>query len=216
MSYGGLPHRLEPTLKDVAMKLDVAADFLSWPGSLNVIFVNENGSIEVQVVRTSSDLAHNKLDEALDICLTVLHDEISPLKGIEKLKDLAKDKSLHSEWVQCFIAGGQTLAVCPLAFGGSLLDMFPAAACAFGIKVLRVKVASKHEEVARVFEFGVSFSCLVVLLTNHFLRIFSALLVAIVSRALSAFGGTLFCDSAISTASIIAILPGFLICEGLI
>lgn len=152
MVYGGLSHRLEPTLRDVARILDVSARFFSWPNLLNVIFTNEDGSIEVHVVRASNDLEHNKLDEALRICRRVLHDEISPLSGIRQLKDLAQDKSLHGDWVQCLIAGGQSAFVCPLAFGGSLLDIFPAALCAFGIKVLRVKIAAKHDEVARVFE----------------------------------------------------------------
>lgn len=48
---------------------------------------------------------------------------------------------------------------------------------------------------------------------RSFYRIFAALLVAIASRALNAFCGNLFCDSAISTSSIIGILPGFLICQ---
>ncbi len=123
-------------------------------------------------------------------------------------------KPCWGKTARCFFGFAQAFLVCPLAFSGSFLDMSAAGLLGLFVNILHVFATEKLSFFSTVFEY-VCCPMRPSALTNvsYFPRIVAVLIVSFAARGLSAISNSqYFCYQAISTAGIVSLLPGFLIC----
>ncbi|KAJ3517983.1 hypothetical protein NLJ89_g154 [Agrocybe chaxingu] len=174
MTFGAPSHRIESQLVAAARILEVEAEFIHLPGII----------ICSLVIKTS---AVQKPTSA------VVHDEISAKQAGEHLEALIHAPAPYSDLFRCILAFFLSALICPLAFGGSFVDMWIAGVAAFALSWLQLRVAGKSALYANVFEITVS------------------IVVSFAARGLSSIRSQIFCYTAISSSGIVGILPGYLI-----
>ncbi|KAF9534188.1 DUF1212-domain-containing protein [Crepidotus variabilis] len=194
MTFGAPSHRIESQLVAAARILEVEAEFIHLPGMVICSFGEQDlGSSETHFVKAGGRLSLGSLHKVHIIYRAVVHDEISAGTATEQLEALMNSPPPYSVVFRCFLAFWLSALICPLAFGGSFLDMWVAGASAFILCWLQLHVAQKSALYANVFEITIS------------------ILVSFVARGLSSIRSRIFCYTAISSAGIIGILPGYLI-----
>lgn len=194
MTFGAPSHRIESQLVAAARILEVEAEFIHLPGVIICSFGDQElGCSETHFVKCSGRLSLGALHKVHLIYRSVVHDEISAKRATGDLETLLKAPPLYSILFRCILAFCLSALICPLAFGGSFVDMWVAGAGAFLLATLQLNVASKSVLYANVFEITI------------------AILVSFTARGLSSIRSQIFCYTAISSAGIIGILPGYLI-----
>ncbi|KAJ4478271.1 hypothetical protein J3R30DRAFT_3480285 [Lentinula aciculospora] len=193
MTFGAPSHRIESQLVAAARILEVEAEFIHLPGVIICSFGDQDlGTSETHFIRCTGRLALGALHKVHLIYRSVVHDEISAKKASNDLNDLLHAPPLYSAAFRCLLAFCLSALICPLAFGGSFLDMWVAGAGALIMSLLQL-CAAKSALYANVFEITV------------------AIFVSFSSRGLSSIRHRIFCYTAISSAGIVGILPGYLI-----
>ncbi|KAJ3716306.1 hypothetical protein DFJ43DRAFT_1100995 [Lentinula guzmanii] len=193
MTFGAPSHRIESQLIAAARILEVEAEFIHLPGVIICSFGDQDlGTSETHFVKCAGRLALGALHKVHLIYRSVVHDEISAKKASNELDDLLLAPPLYSAAFRCLLAFCLSALICPLAFGGSFLDMWVAGAGALIMSLLQL-CAAKSSLYANVFEITVS------------------IFVSFSSRGLSSIRSRIFCYTAISSAGIVGILPGYLI-----
>ncbi|KAF8205090.1 DUF1212-domain-containing protein [Pholiota molesta] len=194
MSFGAPSHRIESQLVAAARILDVQAEFIHLPGVIICSYGDQDlGCSETHFVKCGGRLSLGALHKVHLIYRSVVHDEVSAKKATEQLETLLNAPPPYSVLFRCFLAFCLSALICPLAFGGSFVDMWIAGIAAFVLAYLQLSVAKKSALYANVFEITIS------------------ILVSFTARGLSSIRTQIFCYTAISSAGIIGILPGYLI-----
>lgn len=194
MTFGAPSHRIESQLIAAARILEVEAEFIHLPGVIICSFGDQEvGCSETHFVKCGGRLSLGALHKVHLIYRNVVHDELSAKGATDQLEDLLQAPPLYGTFFRCFLAFCLSALICPLAFGGSFLDMWISGAGAFILCVLQIAVSTKSAMYANVFEITV------------------AIFVSFAARGLSSIPSSLFCYTAISSSGIIGILPGYLI-----
>ena len=153
MAFGAPSHRIESQLAAAARILEVDAEFIHLPNLIIVCFGDpETKTSETHFLRCSGRLALGSLHKVHQIYRRVVHDEMSARKATEELVRILESKPIYGLWTRCFIAFWLSALICPLAFGGSFLDMFVAGFGAFVLSSLQLTVVMKSTLYANVFE----------------------------------------------------------------
>ncbi|KIK67989.1 hypothetical protein GYMLUDRAFT_68997 [Collybiopsis luxurians FD-317 M1] len=193
MSFGAPSHRIESQLIAAARILEVEAEFIHLPGVIICSFGDQElGCSETHFIKSGGRLALGALHNVHKIYREVVHDEISAKKASTLLDELLHAPPLYSAAFRCLLSFCLSALICPLAFGGSFLDMWIAGAGALILSLLQL-CATKSALYANVFEITI------------------AIFVSFAARGLSSIRSWIFCYTAISSAGIIGILPGYLI-----
>ncbi|KAF5344133.1 hypothetical protein D9758_008820 [Tetrapyrgos nigripes] len=178
MTFGAPSHRIESQLVAAARILEVQAEFIHLPGVIISAFGDQElGCSDTHFIKCSGRLSLGALHKVHLIYRSVVHDEISAKKATGLLEDLLNAPPLYPVFFRCFLAFCLSALICPLAFGGSFLDMWFAGIGAFVLSILNL-FATRSALYANVFD---------------------------------SIRSQIFCYTAISSASIIGILPGYLI-----
>ncbi|KAI0269135.1 hypothetical protein BC834DRAFT_820280 [Gloeopeniophorella convolvens] len=194
MTFGAPSHRIESQLVAAARILEVDAEFIHLPNLILVCFGDpETKTSETHFLRCSGRLALGNLHRVHQIYRRVVHDEMSARAATEELRQILESRPIYGLWARCFIAFWLSALICPLAFGGSFVDMFIAGSGAFVLSALQLTVVAKSSLYANVFEITIG------------------IFISFVARALDGIHSQIFCYSAISSAGIVGILPGYLI-----
>ncbi|KAJ8698312.1 pheromone-regulated protein prm10 [Pleurotus ostreatus] len=194
MTFGAPSHRIESQLIAAARILEVEAEFIHLPGVIICSFGDqEMGCSETHFVKCGGALSLGALHKVHLIYRSVVHDEISAKKASEQLEALLKSGPVYPRLFRVFLAFLLSSLICPLAFGGSFLDMWVAGGCALVLSFLQLFMAGKSVIYANVFEITIT------------------IFISFTARGLSSIRSHLFCYTAISSSSIIGILPGYLI-----
>src|SRR6266702_3946826 len=155
LSYGvwrAVP-RIESQLVAAARILEVDAEFIHLPKLIILCFGDpETKTSETHFLRCSGRLALGNLHKVHQIYRLVVHDEMSARQATEELQQISKSKPIYGLWTRCFIAFWLSAIICPLAFGGSFLDMSVAGLGAFLLSALQLTVVTKSTLYANVFE----------------------------------------------------------------
>ncbi|KAL4268084.1 ThrE exporter family protein [Pleurotus pulmonarius] len=194
LHYGAPSHRIESQLQSASEILDAQAEFVHLPNILIVTIRNgETKSSRTHFVRARGRVALSSLHKVHLIYRDVLHDTITAAEGTAALRELLRRPPIYPLAARCFLAFLCASIICVLSFGGSIIDMWISGLCASLLQYLGLTAANKSAMYANVYEISVS------------------IVVAFVARGLSSINGNLFCYSAISSAGIVVILPGFTI-----
>ncbi|KAI0750823.1 DUF1212-domain-containing protein [Daedaleopsis nitida] len=194
MTFGAPSHRIESQLLSAARILEVDAEFIHIPGVIICSFGDgDTKTSEMHFIKCGGRLSLGSLHEVHQIYRMVVHDEISARKATEKLDALLVAKPLYGTVARCFLAFCLSALICVLAFGGSFLDLWIAGIGAAFLCLMQTSVASKSQLYANVFEISVT------------------IMISFAARGLSSIRSQIFCYTAISSAGIVGILPGYLI-----
>ncbi|KNZ81564.1 hypothetical protein J132_00530 [Termitomyces sp. J132] len=194
MIFGAPSHRIESQLIAAARILEIEAEFIHLPGVIICSFGDQElGCSETHFVKCSGRLSLGALHKVHLIYRNVVHDEISAKRATNDLEALLTAPPLYSMLFRCGLSFCLSALICPLAFGGSFVDMWLSGLGAFILSVLQLGVATKSVMYANVFEITI------------------AIFISFAARGLSSIRSQIFCYTAISSAGIIGILPGYLI-----
>lgn len=192
LSFGAPSHRIESQLSAASDILDAQAEFVHLPNIIIVSIRNgETRSTRTYFIRSRGRIALSSLHKVHQIYRDVLHDKLGAEAGTDALRNLLRSPAIYSLGWRCFLAFLCASIICGLSFGGSLVDMWVSGACACTLQYLGLNAANKSSMYANVYEISVS------------------IVVAFVARGLSNIPGNIFCYSAISSAGVVVILPGF-------
>ncbi|KAI0801052.1 DUF1212-domain-containing protein [Fomes fomentarius] len=194
LSFGAPSHRIESQLHSAANVLDMQVAFVHLPNLIMVTFMDsETHTSETHFVRAGGRVALTKLERVHDVYRDVLRNKLGATEGSEQLKKIIQEKPLYSIWIRCLLAFTCASIICVLAFGGSIIDMFISGLSASLLQYLGLNAASKSTIYANVYEISVS------------------IIISFLARMLGTLPGNFFCYSAISSAGVVLILPGFTI-----
>ncbi|TFY77460.1 hypothetical protein EWM64_g6553 [Hericium alpestre] len=194
MTYGAPSHRIESQLVAASRILEIDAEFIHLPNIVLVSFGDpEMKTSETHYVKCGGRLALGNLHKVHTIYRQVVHDEISAKKAMNILIELLNAPPIYSTIPRCFLGFWLSALICTLAFGGSFLDMWIAGFGSFVLCALQLTLVTKSALYANVFEITI------------------AIFISFLARGLSSIKSQIFCYTAISSAGIVGILPGYLI-----
>ncbi|PVG00329.1 DUF1212-domain-containing protein [Serendipita vermifera] len=194
LMFGAPSHRLETQLQTTGRILGLNVSCMYLP---NIVLISFNdtatGTSNVKLIKQGSTLDLGKLLDAYALYWAVIHDKISVSDASSDLDQLILRRQLYKGWITVVIGGFCSSFICPIAFNGSFLDAiisFPLGA----LLVFIQNLSAKNELYSNVFEIVI------------------ATLISFVAGALASTG--FFCYSAVASASIVLILPGYIILCG--
>ncbi|KEP55710.1 putative pheromone-regulated membrane protein [Rhizoctonia solani 123E] len=194
MTYGAPSHRIESQLIAAARVLEVDASFVHLPSIIIAAFGDPaSNQSETHFVKSGGGLDLGKLHATHAIYRKVVHDEIGAKDGTLELTKIMRQKPIYGLRVRCVLALLCSAIICPIGFGGSFVDMWIAGSAGATLCWLQLYAASKSALYSNVFE------------------ITAAMMVSFVARGLSSIRSGIFCYSAISSAGVVLILPGYLV-----
>jgi uncharacterized membrane protein YjjP (DUF1212 family) len=212
LTFGAPSHRVETQLFAVAEKLLIHASFAFIPGIIMVSFNDgETRTTELHFVRSSGRIALSALNNVHDVYRDVFDDRTAVLDGISALDRILRAPPLYPLIARCGLAFVCASVICPLAFGGSFIDMWVSGTCACVLQYLGLQAAAKSSVYANVYEYVSEIYSSTQPLIRP--RISVSIIVSFVARSLSSIPGRLFCYSSISSAGVVLILPGFTVCQ---
>lgn len=194
MTYGAPSHRIESQLVAAARVLEVDASFVHLPSIIIASFGDPaSHQSETHFVKSGGGLDLGKLHATHAIYRKVVHDEIGAKDGTLELVKLMRQKPIYGLRIRCVLALLCSAIICPIGFGGSFADMWIAGAAGLCLCWLQLHAASKSALYSNVFEIS------------------AAMMVSFVARGLSSIPSGIFCYSAISSAGVVLILPGYMV-----
>lgn len=215
MTFGAPSHRIESQLAAVSEILDAHVAVMHIP-SIIMVTLGDGGTKTMQTVfvRANGRIALTSLEKVHNITRDVCRDYIACDTGTAELEKVLNAPPLYSLFFRCFLSFICSSIICAVAFGGSVVDMWISGVCAAALQYLGLYSGNKVSMLDNVYEYGAllyripyrSDLC-------RLYRISVSMLVSFVARALSTIPGNLFCYSAMSSAGVVHILPGFTIRE---
>ena len=191
----------------------MSSEFVHLPNIIIVSIRNdETRATRTYFVRSRGRIALTSLQKVHEIYRDVLHDVIGAEAGTEALRKLLRSPPIYSLKLRCFLAFVCASIICGLSFGGSILDVWVSGACACVLQYLGLNAANKSTMYANVYEWVFEVGAHT-FISSCYHRISVSIVVAFVARGLSNIPGDIFCYSAISSAGVVVILPGFTVCE---
>lgn len=155
MTFGAPSHRIESQLVAAARILEVEAEFIHLPGVIICSFGDQElGCSETHFVKCGGRLSLGALHKVHVIYRSVVHDEVSAKEASSHLEELLHAPPLYSSAFRCLLSFCLSALICPLAFGGSFLDMWIAGTGALIMALLQL-CATKSALYANVFEYVV-------------------------------------------------------------
>lgn len=157
MIFGSPSHRLEGQLKATAIVLDIEAEFVHMPNILVASFGDiDTKTSQTHFLKVNSVLQLGRLHNVHNIYRSVVHDEIGVEEATSQLNKLIRSKPMYGALGKTVLTSLCTALICPLAFGGSFLDMLIAGGEGALLSWLQFGVASKNALYSNVFEYVIS------------------------------------------------------------
>lgn len=215
--FGAPTHRLEGIMKAARQALQLKeAHFIVLPALMIISFGDgEQGSTEMRLIKTPASLDLGCLSETYAIYKDLTHSRIGASEGAERLGDLLRTDRppFWNKWARCFFGFSTAFLVCPMAFGGSLIDALAAGLFGAFVSFLSLYATAKSSVFSTFYEY-VLISLTSAILTHIFSRVVAVIVVSFAAQALSRIQNEKWvCYSAVSTAGVVSLLPGFLIRE---
>ena len=203
---------MESQLLSAARILEVDAEFTHMPGIIIASFGDEKTKTsQMHFAKCSSRLSLGNLHHLHRIYRGVVHDELSAVKATEELNLMLQSGPMNPTAVRLLLSFLIAALICPIAFGGSFVDMFLAGAGSLFLGCVQTYIASGRSIIyANVYEY-VGRSITIMIKLTGLCRILSVIVISFVARGLSCIRSQVFCYAAISSSAVVTILPGYLI-----
>ncbi|CCM02782.1 uncharacterized protein FIBRA_04891 [Fibroporia radiculosa] len=147
-------HRMEAQLLSASRILEIECRLLQLPTTMMMCFGQDGDpTAEVHVVVRKGQLQLGSLHRVHQVYRAVVHDEISAKEGIKRLNVILTDKPLYNLPIRYALSFGLAALICPLAFGGSFVDMWVAGSGALFLCLVQTQISSRsHVIYANVYE----------------------------------------------------------------
>jgi uncharacterized membrane protein YjjP (DUF1212 family) len=154
LSFGAPSHRMESQLLAAARILEVDAEFTHMPGLIIASFGDEETkSSQMHFAKCGSHLSLGNLHKLHKIYRAVVHDDMSARKATEMLEAMLESGPMFPLWLRAILVFCIGALICPLAFGGSFVDMWLAGASCLFLFIIQAGIASKKSVIyANVYE----------------------------------------------------------------
>ncbi|KAI5123301.1 hypothetical protein M0805_009322 [Coniferiporia weirii] len=196
LAFGSPSHRIEAQLNSLAKVFEMEAQFQHTPGIIQVSFGNpELKSSETCLIKSNVGLSLGRIHSVHNIYRSVLHDDMYASEGAYQLRKLLAAPERYKPVIRYTLSFISCLLICSVAFGGSLNDMWVAGFMGLIVRIMQ-NIASKSDLSASGSE------------------VFTAALVSFIARGFASVTSQVWCFSAISSAGVISLLPGYLILSG--
>ncbi len=199
MMFGAPTHRIETQIQQTARVLEINCRCIYLPNLMLLAFGDDaTHTSETKFIKQGGGLDLTKLTDMHSIYWDVIHDKIGVEEASRQLDELMRRKPLIPKLAMVIIGGMCSALICvgPVGFNGSFID----ALLAFPLGAFLVFCQS---------------SITTELFSNVFEIVFAALNSFIAAAV--AFGSSNdrpFCYAAVTSGSIVLILPGFIVLSG--
>ncbi|KAI4527728.1 DUF1212-domain-containing protein [Schizophyllum commune Tattone D] len=194
MMFGGPTHRLQSQIQATARVLDMSISCMYLPDVMLISFDDQStATSSIKFIRQGSTLTLYKLHDAYKLYWKVIHDKISVSEASCELDNLMVSKPMYNMPKLMFFGGMCSSGICTLAFSGSFIDalvVFPLGCLLVMLQLISVR----HELYSNIFEITL------------------ATLFSFISAGLAST--KYFCFTAVASASVVLILPGFIVLCG--
>ncbi|KAL1741632.1 hypothetical protein HDZ31DRAFT_45008 [Schizophyllum fasciatum] len=194
MMFGGPTHRLQSQIQATARVLDMTISCMYLPDVMLISFDDAStATSSIKFIRQGSTLTLYKLHDAYKLYWKVIHDKISVSEASCELDSLMVSKPMYNMPKLMFFGGMCSSGICTLAFSGSFIDalvVFPLGC----ILVMLQLISVRHELYSNIFEITLA-------------TMFSFISAGLASTKY-------FCFTAVASASVVLILPGFIVLCG--
>jgi len=202
MMFGAPTHRIESQIQATAKTLDIHCSVIYLVNFMIISFQDdETHTSDLRFIKQGSALDLNRLTQLATIHYEVTHDLIGVQEASVEISNLMRAPPLYSRWRMVLIGGLASVAIAPVSFHASFIDLLVSYGLGSILVIIQIWVASKSDVLSSLFEivrFGTGSR-----LTDQLI----VTIVSFVSAALSSTG--LFCYSAITSSSIVLVLPGW-------
>ena len=112
----------------------------------------ETRTTELHFVRSSGRIALSALNSVHDVYRDIFDDRLTIQEGTSALDRIIRAAPLYPLIARCGLAFVCASVICPLAFGGSFIDMWVSGTCACILQYLGLQAAAKSSVYANVYE----------------------------------------------------------------
>jgi uncharacterized membrane protein YjjP (DUF1212 family) len=154
LSFGAPSHRIESQLLSAARILEVDAEFTHMPGLIIASFGDEGTKTSMMhFAKCGGRLSLGHLHHLHRIYRAVLHDELSAKRATEELNQMLGSGPMNKVPVRLLLSFLIAALICPIAFGGSFIDLFLAGAGSLFLGCIQTFIASRRSVIyANVYE----------------------------------------------------------------
>lgn len=154
LTFGAPSHRIESQLLSAARILEVDAEFTHMPGVIIASFGDEETKTsQMHFVKCGGRLSLGNLHKLHQVYRAVVHDEVSARKATDEIQVLLDWGPFYKIPIRLALSFLIAALICPLAFGGSIVDMGIAGLGSLFLCCMQIGVASKRSIIyANVFE----------------------------------------------------------------
>lgn len=153
LHFGSPTHRLEDELESASQILEINGHYVYLPGLVIVSFDDPARCTNVvHFVKANGHVALSTLHKVHEVSRKVLHDKRSARAGTQALRALMHAPPTYPLLWRCFFAFLCAACISPLEFGGSIIDMVIAGLCSAFLTFFGIRVASRDQAFATVFE----------------------------------------------------------------
>ncbi|EHY56249.1 uncharacterized protein HMPREF1120_04338 [Exophiala dermatitidis NIH/UT8656] len=197
MMYGAPTHRLEEYMQRTADVLGLRLQSFYIPGCVMISF-NDSGwrSTDVHIVRCKQALNLAKLYDVHAVYKDIIHGRIVIEQAITRLDGILKANDQFPRWSRVIVYGLASMCIGPVSYSARPIDLPMILLLGTLLGVSELVLAARSELYAHIFE------------------IFTTILVSFFARGLGSVklpNDYSFCFSALCQASLVMILPGFII-----
>lgn len=197
MMYGAPTHRLEEYMHSTARKLGLHLQSFYLPGCMIISFDETSwSSAQVHIVRCTQALNLAKLYDVHAVYKDIIHERISVDDATARINHIMNSSNQYPRWFRVLSYGLASMCIGPVSYGARPIDLPIILILGLLLGFMELVLANTSELYAHIFETT------------------GAIMTAFLGRAfgsISSGHGRTFCFSAISQASLVLILPGFII-----
>lgn len=197
MMFGAPTHRIETQIQQTATVLDINCRCVYFPNLMLLSFGDDSThTSETKIIKQVSVLDLTKLTDMHTVYWNVIHDKIGVDEASKRLDQLMLRRPFIRRMLLVIVGGFASGLICfgESGFGGSFLDSLVAAV--LGAFLVFCQLTITTELYSNVFE------------------IVFATLNSFVALAMHSIPSNIFCYKPIVSASIVLILPGFIVLSG--
>lgn len=151
--FGAPSHRIESQLVSSSKVLEIESHFVHLPNVVICTFGNmDTKTSQTHFIKANGRIMLGKLHNIHSIFRMVCHDEISADAGSIELCKLLKSPPIYGLTTRVALAFCCAAIICPMAFGGTLVEMGIAGLCGGTLAFLQLFAAKRSSMYADVFE----------------------------------------------------------------
>ncbi|KAH8923061.1 DUF1212-domain-containing protein [Atractiella rhizophila] len=194
MMFGAPTHRLENQIQATAQVLDIKCQVIYLYNFMIISFQDEEAHVsETRIIKQNSALDLGKLTQISLLHYEVCHDEIGVDEASLEISRLMQAKPIYGTWTSILIGGLCSVMIAVPSFNASFIDLLVSFPLGCLLVASQSLIAAKSQVLSSIFEIVIA---------------------AVISFTAAGLASTeYFCYAAVTSASIVLILPGWPVCS---